>query len=104
MIQKLIVKAALAALLFGCLAQVPYDYFQFVRIGGFIGFLYLAYLEFQEERPLTGLASAACAILLNPLYKITFKRDLWNTIDVIIAGLLLLWIIVDIIMNRKLKY
>lgn len=91
-----LIQLILAILLFGCLLDVPYGYFQFIRISGCIGFLYLANREFNDKRVLTGIFSTACAILLNPIFKIHFSRALWNKIDFVIGLLLLIWLSVDI--------
>lgn len=91
-----IIKLILVALLFGCLLNVPYGYFQFVRLAGCAGFIYLAYQEFENNNPITGILSALCAILLNPIFKIHFTRQLWNKIDVSIAIGLLIWIVFDL--------
>lgn len=96
-----IIKLLIAALLIGCLFNVPYGYFQFIRIAGCIGFAYLAYNEFNYKRNITGILSVACAILLNPVYKIHFTRKLWNDIDLVIAILLLIWVIFDASKNIK---
>jgi hypothetical protein len=80
-----IIKLIIAALLFGCLLDVPYGYFQFIRIACFIGFAYLAYQEFEEKKNIKGIVWAACAILLNPVIKIHFTRGVWNNIDLVIA-------------------
>ena len=79
-------------LLIGCLFNVPYGYFQFIRIAGCLGFAYLAYNEFEDNKTVTGLFCIACAILLNPVFKIHFTRKVWNNIDLVIAILLLIWI------------
>jgi len=92
-----LIKILLAALLIGCLFKVPYGYFQFVRIAGCIGFCYLAYEEYKSRRVITEILCIACAILLNPIIKIHFSRSLWNTIDLIIAILLIIWIVVDLV-------
>ena len=89
------IKILLAALLLGCLFKVPYGYFQFIRIAGCIGFCYLAYEEYKSRKIITEVLCIACAILLNPVIKIHFSRPLWNTIDLIIAILLAVWIIFD---------
>ena len=101
---KIIIKLIIAALLFGCLLKVPYGYFQFVRIAGCIGFCYLAYSRFHDGKALTGIFCVACAILLNPVFKIYFTRNVWNDIDVIIAILLLVWVIIDVITEGKRAY
>ena len=91
-----IIKVLLAAFLLGCLLNVPYGYFQFIRIACCIGFGYLAFGEFERKKVLTGLICIGLCILLNPIYKIHFTRQLWNKIDVVIAIFLLVWLIVDV--------
>ena len=90
-----LIKVLIAVLLVGCLFNVPYGYFQFIRIAGCVGFAYLAFNEFNLERNILGILCFVCAILLNPVFKIHFTRKLWNQIDIIIAVLLLIWIFFD---------
>ena len=99
-----IIKLIIAALLFGCLFKVPYGYFQFIRIAGFLGFSYLAYREFKEKREITGIFSVVCAILLNPIFKIYFTRRIWNNIDLFIAIALIIWTVLELLhKNKKIK-
>ena len=98
-----IIKISIAALLIGCLLNVPYGYFQFLRIAGCVAFCYLAYKEFEQKREITGTLSVACAILLNPVFKIHFERKTWNTIDVIIAIGLIVWTISDASVSKRKK-
>lgn len=44
------IKIALAILLFLCLADMPYGYYQFVRFAGLVGFAILAYQSNQQGR------------------------------------------------------
>lgn len=94
---KPIIKTLIAVLLIGCIFKVPYGYFQFIRIAGCIGLAYLAYFEFEANKMPTGVLCVAGAILLNPVYKIHFVRSLWNTIDLIMAALLIIWIVIDLV-------
>ena len=99
-----IVKLLISVLLFGCLLNMPYGYFQFIRIVACIGFFWLAYQELENNKKIIGLVTICCGILFNPVFKIYFKRTLWNKIDVIIATSLIVWIIIDIAFpNSKLK-
>ena len=98
---KIAVKAIMAALLFGCLAPMPYGYFQFIRIACCAGFIYLAVNEFKSDRIVTGLLSVAAAILFNPIFKIYLGRSIWNTVDIAAGGLLLIWIISDFIKKNN---
>ena len=44
------IKAILAFLFFLCLADMPYGFYQFVRIAGLIGFAILVYQAHEEGR------------------------------------------------------
>lgn len=97
----IIIKILLAGLLIGCLFNVPYGYFQFIRVAGCVGFIYLAYYEFQNKRNITGIFSVACALLLNPVFKIHFTRKIWNNIDLVIAIGLIIWVISESFIKKQ---
>jgi len=89
MIEK-VVKIILAALFFVCLAKMPYGYYQFVRFIAMVGFVYLAYKNFEEGNKLWSYVFAALAILFQPLLKIDLGRTIWNIVDVVVGlGLLI---------------
>lgn len=83
-----IIKIILAILFIGCLFDMNYDYFQLVRFFGMVGFAILAYKQYKKNDFyfVTWLASA---ILINPVFKISLGRTVWNVIDVIWAILLI---------------
>ncbi|GEM56751.1 hypothetical protein B0A58_15960 [Flavobacterium branchiophilum NBRC 15030 = ATCC 35035] len=84
-----IIKIGLAILLFGCLLDMPYGYFQFVRFAAYIGFGVLAYQANQQEKQTEIIIFGALALLFQPFFKIALGRDLWNVVDVIVGfGLL----------------
>jgi uncharacterized protein DUF6804 len=74
---------------------MPYSYYQMVRFVSFVGFAALAYLDFKDKRYLFVLLSAAGVILFNPLFKVTFKRPVWQDIDEAIAYILVVWILIE---------
>ena len=79
----------LAILLFLCLADMPYGYYQFVRFAAAAFFAYAAYTENESGRKELVLVFIVLAILFQPFFKITLGRTLWNIVDVIIGvGLL----------------
>lgn len=80
------IKIGLALLFLGCLADMPYGYFQLVRFLGMLGF---AVLALQSENPTWRTFLWCSAILINPFFKITLGRELWNIIDVLWAIILL---------------
>ena len=85
-----IIKIGLAITLFGCLLDMPYGYYQFVRFAAFIGFGVLAYQANQQEKQTEIIIFGALALLFQPFFKIALGRDLWNVVDVIVGiGLLL---------------
>ncbi len=82
------IKLLLALLLFICLADMPYGYFQFVRFISCIVFAYLAYEENLIKSKLV-LVYVALAVLFQPFFKISLGRELWNIVDVIVAVFLI---------------
>jgi predicted membrane protein len=87
---KKIIKIIIALLLFLCLLDMPYGYYQFVRFVAMISFGYLAFSANEESKKNEVFIYLALAILFQPLIKFSFGRTLWNVIDVIVGvGLLL---------------
>ncbi len=84
-----VVKIILSILLFGCLLEMPYGYFQLVRFLCLVGFCFLAYHSLQTNQIL--FVSYVClAILFQPFVKISLGRELWNIVDVIVAVALII--------------
>ncbi len=76
------VKIVLAALLFLCLANMPYGYFQFVRFISFVAFAIFAWQSYDEENNNLAIFYIALALLFQPFFKISLGRELWNIVDV----------------------
>ena len=87
------IKVTLIIALILCLIDMPYWYYQLIRIFGTIGFAYLAYNDYKNLIKITPYVFGIAAILLNPIAKISFGREMWNVIDVILAVLTLLSIV-----------
>lgn len=83
------IKIGLVILLIGCLADMPYGYYQLVRFLGMIGFSYIAFQEKERGHEGLFLLWIGSAILINPIFKISLGRELWNVVDVIWAIILL---------------
>ncbi len=84
------IKIILALLLFLCLANMPYGYYQFVRFAALIGFGILAYQANQQDKKTEMIIFGALALLFQPFLKVALGRELWNIVDVIVGiGLLL---------------
>ncbi|HUH74041.1 MAG TPA: DUF6804 family protein [Chitinophagales bacterium] len=83
------IKIILAILFFLCLAEMPYGFYQLVRMAGLIGFAILAYDANQRKQPIVMIVYIGLALLFQPLFKVALGRDLWNIVDVLVGiGLL----------------
>lgn len=90
------IKIILSILFLVCLLDMPYGYYQFVRFIGMIGFGLLAFENYQKNQTWFVIWISS-ALLINPFIKIALGRDMWNTIDVIWAVLL----VVNIFLNKR---
>lgn len=84
-----LIKIFLALLLFICLLDMPYGYFQLVRFLALVGFAYLAYVTYQEGKNNEAYLFVALAVLFQPLIKIALGREIWNIIDVVVGAYLI---------------
>jgi hypothetical protein len=84
------IQITLALLLFICLTDMPYGYFQFVRFAALIVFGILAFEASGKGNQNKLLLYGALALLFQPFFKISLGREIWNIIDVIVGvGLLI---------------
>ena len=75
----------LAILLFLCLADMPYGYYQFVRFSAAAFFGYAAYQENEDGKKELVIVFVILALLFQPFFKISLGRTLWNIVDVIVG-------------------
>ena len=99
MTHRIFIKVILIVLLILCLFNMPYWYFQLVRIFGTLGFAYLAYIDYKSSVKYTPYIFGVAAILLNPVEKISFGREMWNVVDVVLVVIL----IISIFLKDRLK-
>jgi hypothetical protein len=83
------IRFPLAIMLFICLLDMPYGYFQLVRFLALVGFSILAFDSYRQGKQTMAVIYVCLAILFQPLFKISLGRQLWNFIDVV-AGVWLL--------------
>lgn len=82
-------KVGLAVLLFICLLDMPYGYYQLVRIFATSAFILFAIRQLEEKNTNAVYLCFVLAFLFQPLVKIPLGREVWNTVDVIVGiGLL----------------
>ena len=77
-------------MLFLCLLDMPYGFYQLVRFLALVGFSILAYHANQKERNTEAIIYIGLAILFQPLLKVALGRQIWNVVDIIVGvGLLI---------------
>ena len=86
-----LIRFILAILLFICLLDMPYGYFQLVRYLAMIGFSILAYDSYQKGKQTQAIIFLCLVILFQPLLKISLGRQIWNWVDAIVG----IWLLVD---------
>jgi hypothetical protein len=88
-ITEKIIKCTLCTFLFIAVIDLPYAYYQILRLIGMIGFAVLAYEAHKRDSKIGTLVYCSLALLFQPFYKIALGRDLWKIIDVLVGiGLL----------------
>ena len=93
------IKVVLAVLLFLCLADMPYGYYQFVRFAAMIGFGILAFQATESENKTFVIVYGALALLFQPFLKIALGRELWNVVDVIVG----IGLIISLFIHKQSK-
>ena len=85
------IKIILAILLFLCLFNMPYDYYQFVRLMCVLGFSMLAYNSYKNDNDFTHVITYVFLVLIfQPFNTVGLNKVTWNIIDIIVGiGLLL---------------
>jgi len=91
------IKICLTILFFICLADMPYGYFQLVRLAGLVGFAILAYKAHKQDRQIEMIVYVGLALLFQPFIKVALGRQIWNIVDVIVG----VGLIVSLLKNKK---
>lgn len=92
-----VIKIGLASLFFVSLADMPYGYYQFVRLAALAGFAILAFIAYQKESPVETLIYGGLALLFQPFFKIALGRDLWNIVDIVVG----VGLVISIFVNKN---
>ncbi|PQJ69648.1 DUF6804 family protein [Polaribacter butkevichii] len=90
------IKIVLVILMFLCLLDMPYGFYQFVRFVALIGFAILAYKANEENKNTEMTIYGGLAVLFQPFFKIALGREMWNIVDVIVG----IGLITSLFMNR----
>ena len=88
--QPVFIYGALAAVLLLSLLKMPYGFYEFVRFAAMAAFAYLAYKEYDNKGSKDKMILFIVrAVLFQPFFKLFLSRVIWNIVDVVVAGLLL---------------
>ena len=87
---------ALALLCIGCLLDMPYSYYMFVRWAALVVVAGLAWEAYDKNEVRMALLWAGLAVLFQPLFKIALGRTLWNVVDVLVAVLLVVMVVISL--------
>lgn len=87
-----VISIILTLLLLLCLLNMPYGYYQLVRLVAALGFALLAYHEYQNNRIPFTIGFSFLILLFQPFVKITLGRTMWNVVDVVVAILLIIYL------------
>lgn len=79
------IRLILALLLFLCLLEMPYGYYQLVRFLSFSCFSCFAYQAHQNNKINEGIIFIILALLFQPFFKIALGKDIWNFVDIIVG-------------------
>lgn len=90
-----LIKIVLAILMFLCLLDMPYGFYQFVRFTALVGFGILAYKANEQNKKTEMIIYGSLALLFQPFFKIALGRELWNIVDVVVG----LFLIVSLFLN-----
>jgi hypothetical protein len=93
------IKIVLALLLFLCLINMPYGYYQFVRFLAMVVFSYLAYSANEQSNKNEVFIFIALAILFQPFIKIALGRTIWNIVDLVVG----IGLVLSIFKNKIVK-
>lgn len=81
------IKIILSILFLLCLLKMPYGYYQATRFIGMVGFLILAYSNYERNKSLnpTVIIYIALALLFQPFIKVVLGRTIWNIVDLVVC-------------------
>lgn len=83
-----ILRIGMIVLLLLCVFDMPYGYFQFLRIAAFVVFGLLAWEYRESEQKLFFALYLVGALLFNPVFPVHLGRALWLVMDLAYAALL----------------
>ena len=78
----------IAAILLLCLLDMPYGFYTLVRFIAVVSFCYFAHIAYKSGNEGRMILFIALAILFQPFFKFPLGREIWNVVDICVAGYL----------------
>ena len=70
--------------------ELPYSYFQFIRVAGMIVFALLSYDSYERRNIPFTIIFTISVLIIQPFLKVPLGRFYWNIVDTIWAVLILI--------------
>jgi len=86
-----------------CIGHQPYSFYQLAKTIGLIGFGVLTFYYFKKGWIVDLPLALIGVILFNPFFKVHFRRETWQIIDMWIASVCGIWVVVDLIRMARRK-
>lgn len=67
------------------LLDMPYGYYQLLRVMVFCVSAYLAVAESKYEQRIWFWVLVACAIIYNPIFRLSLGREIWSFVNIATA-------------------
>ena len=83
------------------LLEMPYGYYQLLRVGICISSGILAYRAFEKQKSELGFAFVASALIYNPIAPLALGREIWTVVNIATIGILI-WSYVSLRRNQPL--
>jgi len=96
-----ITKAIIIAFLILGILDMPYGYYQIMRIAVTALFVFIGWYEWNENKYLISILTFVSAVTYQPFQKLAFNKQEWQEVDFIFIVLLILWILIDLIFTSK---
>jgi len=94
-----LIKLIAAIILFICIFDIQYWFYDIVRTLALIGFGFLAYDARNKKKNIEVIIFLALAILFQPIFKIHLTKTIWIVVDVVVG----IWLIASLFINERKK-
>ncbi|MDR3739488.1 MAG: hypothetical protein P4L40_10755 [Terracidiphilus sp.] len=88
-------------LLLAASSHWPYAFYALLRVAVCAVGLYMAYSSFSARRTLWVWLCGIVAVVFNPILPMRMHRSDWSILNIVAAGIFILWIVASIVRENK---